>query len=508
MKRRTLLALPAALALAPAVRAEGARGGTLNFGIASGDVTVGVDPQVIQGQRTEWVLGQIAEGLVNRDVAGNPVPWLAKSWTIEDEGRVYRFTLRPGVAFHNGRPMTAEDVKFSIKRIQDPKTASFQRQQMAIVQAIETPDPQTVVMRLKEPFSPFIAYLSGLTATVIAKECVRDDGSITQPIATGPFRLVDWQRNGPVTLARHDGYWQTGLPHLDRIVFKPLPDEATRLVALRTGQVDFIEGLPPQLVPRLLANQNRGFVLSVTPGTTWHMAIMNTTRPPFDDVRVRQAVRLAIDRQQMALARTAGLGRAAADTWPEGSFWSTGEPPPKRDVARAKALLAEAGHPGGLRFTIEVRDVFLDDAQVLQQQLKEAGLDATLRVVDWAALRPEMMKHTYDMVVSSAGAYADPDSRYGRFYTAAGAANYFAGGYHNDEIDKLLEQGRVLSDPGQRKPIYRRIEDIIQNEAPHVILYIAPAAYAWSNRLQDLRIGADGYMAVSDGGLAQAWLKQ
>jgi peptide/nickel transport system substrate-binding protein len=117
------------------------------------------------------------------------------------------------------------------------------------------------------------------------------------------------------------------------------------------------------------------------------------------------------------------------------------------------------------------------------------------------------MKHTYDMVVSSAGAYADPDSRYGRFYTANGAANYFAGGYHNDEIDKLLEQGRVLSDPDARKPLYRHIEEIIQREMPHVILYIAPAAYAWSNRLQDLRIGDDGAMAISDGGLAQAWLK-
>jgi len=508
MKRRTLLAMPAALALAPAASAEGQRGGTLNFGIASGDVTVGVDPQVIQGERTEWVLGQIAEGLVNRDAVGNPVPWLANSWAIEDEGRIYRFMLRPGVTFHNGRPMTAEDVKFSIERIQDPRTASFQRQQMSIVQAIETPDAETVVMHLKQPFSPFIAYLAGLTATVIAREGVRDDGSVTKPIATGPFRFMDWQRNGPMTVARYDHYWRTGLPYLDRIAFKPLPDEATRLVALRTGQVDFINGLPPPLVPRLLADKNRGFTLSVSPGTDWHMAIMNTTRPPFDDVRVRQAVSLAIDREQMALARTAGLGRAAADTWPHGSFWSTDETRPKRDLARAKALLIEAGHPEGLHFTIEVRDVFLDDAQVLQQQLKEAGLDATLRVVDWAALRPEMMKHTYDMVVSSAGAYADPDSRYGRFYTPAGAANYFAGGYHNDEVDKLLEQGRVLSDPSRRRSIYRRIEDIVQHEVPHVILYIAPAAYAWSHQLQDLRVGTDGYMAASDGGLAQAWLKQ
>jgi peptide/nickel transport system substrate-binding protein len=504
MKRRSLLLATTLATVSPLsiLSAQTTRGGTLNFGIASGDVTVGVDPHVIQGDRTEWVLSQIAEGLVGRDAPGNPVPLLAQSWTISEDGRTYVFKLRPEVSFHNGRKLTSADVAFTIKRILDPKTASFQREQMTIVEAVETPDPLTVVMKLKQPFSPFITYLSGMTATIIAPECVDPDGNVTKPIGTGPFRFVDWQRNGPVTLERFAQYWQPGLPVLDKLVFRPLADEATRLTALRTGQVDIINSVPPQLLPRLMQNKQRGFELDVRPGNTWVMAIMNTRRPPFDDVRVRQAVSLAVDRPEMMLARTSGLGRIAPDTWPQGSFWDVGGEAPKRDLKRAKALLAEAGHPNGLSFSLEVRDVFLDDAQVLQQQLKDAGIRADLKVVDWIPLRARMLSNSYDMVISSAGSYSDPDGRYGRFYTAKGAANYFAGGYQNPEVDDLVLKGRELTDPALRKPIYRKISEIVQRDVPHTILYFSPFSMAWSNRVRDLRIGADGYLAITGGGLA------
>lgn len=487
---------------------EPRRGGTMTIGVASTTVTNGIDPHVILGDNTVWALSQIGEGLLHFDANMNIVPWLAHSYSISDDGLVYTFELEQGVRFHNGREMVAEDVKFSLERILDPATGSRRRQNLEIIDRVEVIDTYTVAIHLQGAFAPFLANMVGVWAAVIPAESVNADGSISHPVGTGPFQFVSYDMGDRLVLDRFDGYWREGVPYLDRVVMAPVSDDAARMVALRTGAVDLITSVPPQLLPSLMANTNRGFELLISPGTSWRMASMNTTRPPFDDVRVRQAVNLALDREEIMLARTFGFGHVDNQIWDEGSFWRMETEIPQRDLARARELLAEAGHPNGLDITIEARSLYLDDAQLVQSQLNDAGFRASIVVSDWAALAERMRANNFDLVVSAAGWYADPDGRYARFYTPNGPANFYAGGYDNPVVTDLLDQARRLSVPEERRALYQQVFDILQHDVPNPILYFTPNSMAWSHDVRGFRTDRQGGLSNAETGLKYVWLNR
>lgn len=488
--------------------AEPQRGGSLNYGIASTDITVGVDPHVIQGDRTGWVLGQICEGLLNYDQGLNPVPWLAKSWEISEDGLVYTFYLQQGITFHNGREMVADDVKFSLERMLDPNTGSRRRTNLEIIEKIEVVDPYTVSITLKSSFSPFITYLVGVYAAIIPAESVDADGKITHPIGTGPFTFGEWVKNDHLTVKRFPDYWIEGLPYLDEIVFKPLPDEAVRLTALRTDQVHVTHSLPEKLLPKLSQSADEPFILDIQPGVSWRMVIMSTRKPPFDNVKVRQAVHYALDREELMLALTWGFGEVADQIWTPDSFWYMPDPLLTRDLEKSKALLKEAGYENGIDFTLECRSSYLPVAEVVQDQLKQAGIRAEIGVLDWASLKPRMEVFDFQMAVSGAGWYSDPDARYGRFYSEKGPANYFAGGYTNPRIEELLEQGRVETDPAKRKEIYTEVWRTTRDEAPLIMLFKLPMTHAWRKNVRNFKVSRQGDLAFKDGGLSSVWLSE
>jgi peptide/nickel transport system substrate-binding protein len=483
-------------------------GGSLTYGIASSDVTVGVDPHVIQGDRTGWVLGQVCEGLLNYDQGLNPVPWLAKSWEISEDGLEYTFYLEHGVKFHNGREMVADDVKFSLERILDPNTGSRRRANLEIIDHVDVVDPYTVKIVLKNSFSPFITYLVGVYAAIIPSESVDADGKVTQPMGTGPFTFVEWVKNDHLKVKRFPEYWKEGLPYLDEIVFKPLPDEAVRLTALRTDQVHITHALAEKLLPKLSKSTNELFILDVQPGVSWRMVIMNTRKPPFDNVKLRQAVLYAIDREELMLAITWGFGEVADQIWTPDSFWHMPDPVGTRDLEKAKTLLKEAGYEHGFNFRLECRSSYLPVAEVVQEQLKQAGIRAEIGVLDWASLKPRMQTFDFDMAVSGAGWYSDPDARYGRFYSENGPANYFAGGYMNSRVEELLAQGRIEPDPAKRKEIYTEIWRTTRDEAPLIMLFKRPMTHAWNKKVQNFRVSRQGDLAFKDGGLMHVWLTE
>ena len=510
MKKIFLCLMVTMLVAATAVPAETVKsGGILNYGIASKSITVGVDPHVIQGDRTGWVLGQVCEGLLNYDQGLNPVPWLAKSWTITADGKTYTFELQQGVKFHNGREMEANDVKFSLERILDPNTGSRRRKNLEIIDAIETPEKYRVVIKLKSPFSPFLTYLVGVYAAIIPHECVAQDGKVVNPMGTGPFTFVEWVKNDRLVVKKFKDYWIKGLPYLDEVIFKPLPDDAVRLTALRTGQVDITHSLPEKLLPKLMKDEDKNFVLSVKPGVPWRMLIMNTRKPPLNNVTLRQAIEAAIDREEIMMATTWGFGGVANQIWGKDSFWRMpGKVRKGADPEKAKTLLKKAGYPKGIDLTLEVKPAFLPFAEVVQDQLKRVGIRCNLAPMDWAALKPRMKKYEYHLAVSGAGWYSDPDARYGRFYSKDGPANYFAGGYTHPRIEDLLVQGRVETDAGKRKKIYTEIFQIANNEHPIVMLCMLPMTHAWLNKVENFKVSKQGDLALKDGGLSNVWLSE
>jgi peptide/nickel transport system substrate-binding protein len=437
------------------------------------------------------------------------VPWLAKSWAISNGGKTYTFELQQGVKFHNGREMEAKDVKFSLERIMNPKTGSRRRKNLEIIQSIETPDKYKVAINLKNAFSPFLTYLVGVYAAIIPAECVGDDGKVTHPMGTGPFTFVEWVKNDRLVVKKFPDYWIKGLPYVDQIVFKPLPDDAVRLTALRTGQVHIIHSLPEKLLPKLSKAKDNNFELSIMPGVAWRMLIMNTRKGPLSNVTLRQAVEAAIDREEVMLATTWGFGGVANQIWGEDSFWRMpGEVRKNADPAKAKELLKKAGHEKGIELTLEVKPAFLPYAEVVQDQLRRVGINCKLSPVDWAALKPRMKKYEYHLAVSGAGWYSDPDARYGRFYSAKGPANYFAGGYTNDKIEELLKKGRVETDPAKRKALYTEVFQIANEEHPIVMLCMLPMTHAWLNNVKNFKFSKQGDLALKDGGLSNLWLAE
>ena len=509
MKLKHLAASLALVAAAASAQSPGApkNGGTLKVGLETSSLTNGFDPAVIQGDSTGWILGQIAEGLLNRDLKGDFVPWLAQSWTVSKDKRVYTFKLRQGVKFHNGRVMTAGDVKFSLDRMLDPKTGSRRRGELSVIDKIEVVDANTVTVHLKESFAPFLTTLSGVWAAIIPKETLNPDGTITHLIGTGPFALTEGSKER-VTMKKFEGYWRKGEPYIDSLTFLPVPDDAARMTALRTGAVDLITSVPNQLLPALAPNKSRGFELLVAPSAVWHTAIMNTTKPPFNDPRVRQAANLAIDRNMLVQALTSGFGRVDNQNWEKGSFWRLEGDPVKSNPAKAKALLAEAGFKNGPLITIECKPEYRRDAQAIQSQLNAVGFQATIRVSDWVALNQRMKAYNFQFAISAASGYNDPDFRFSRFYLKAGPANYLAGGYENPKVTELLNAARVESDPLKRKESYQQVFDIIGRDVPSLMLFFEPRTLAWREELKDFNTNADGDLSIADGGLAKTWLNR
>jgi peptide/nickel transport system substrate-binding protein len=238
------------------------------------------------------------------------------------------------------------------------------------------------------------------------------------------------------------------------------------------------------------------------------MLILNNQRPPFSDIKLRQAVSFAIDREETMQALTNGFGKVVNDIWDEKSFWYMPFPAVQRDLEKVKTLLKAAGHENGLDVTLHVKPAYLNVAQVVQDQLNKAQIRTKLVVLDWVSMKPKLLKNEFDMAVSSAGSYADPDGRYGRFYAHDGPANYFAGGYANPKVDELLEKGREEVDPKMRKEIYTEIWKIVDEEVPHVILYMAPMTHAWRKRVQNFKVSVEGDIAFDGGGLAYVWLSE
>jgi len=483
-------------------------GGVLTYGISNASITVGVDLHVIQGDRTGWILGQITESLLQYDKDMNTLPWLATSWDISADGKDYTFHLRKGVKFHNGREMVANDVKFSLERILDPNTGSRRRKNLEVIDTINIIDRHTIKVTLKSPFSAFLTYLVGAYGAIIPQESLDANGKVTHPIGTGPFVFVDWVKNDHLTIKKNTDYWIEGIPYLDQINFLPLPDEAVRLTALRTGAVDIAHALPEKMLPILTKKKNKEFELQVRPGVSWRMLIFNNRKPPFDNPQLRQAINYAIDREELMIAMTWGFGTVKNQIWPKDSFWNMGGKPIKQDIKKAKKLLKEAGYPDGIDVLLEVKPGYQPVAQVIQDQVKDAGIRITLGVLDWASLKPKMKKYEYQMAVSGAGWYSDPDARYGRFYASDGPANYFAGGYKNAEVDALVQTGRENADPKVRKQTYQNLFNIITDEAPNLMLFHLPMTHAWRRNVQNFSVSTQGDLSFKDGGLPYTWIKK
>lgn len=464
------------------------RGGTLN-------AIIQPEPPVLvtainQQQPTLTLGGKIYEGLLRYGTDLKPMPGLAQSWTVSPDGKTYTFKLFPNITFHDGKPCTAEDVIFTCTKMlmeTHPRArGTFQR-----VEKAEAPDPLTVVFTLKEPFAPFLSSFDCTTTPIQPKHIYdgsdyRNNPANARAIGTGPFKLKEWVRGSHVHLVRHEGYYRQGEPHLDEIIYRVIPDAASRSVALEKGTVQLTQWTDVEFfdVPRLkalphLEMTTRGYELFAP-----HLWIeLNNRIAPMNDKRFRQAVAHALDKTMMKNRLFFGLGKEA--TGPISSktrFYDGDVRKYEYSLEKARALLDDMGlkaGAGGKRVTIKFLvvpfgEIWQRIAEFVRQSLGRVGIEVILEATDVAGWGQKVSNWEYEMTSNLLYQLGDPALGVSRTYVTSnirkGVLFSNTQGYSNPEADKIWEAAAVELNEAKRQALYSQVQKIVVEDIPVVWL--------------------------------------
>lgn len=484
---------------APAASGAVKKGGILKMGLQA-DPTA-LDPHKQSLTSLFHVTEHIYSTLIQVDAGLAPKPELAEKWDISADGKTYTFTLRQGVKWHNGRTLTSADVKYSYERLGDKATASPNASLVAPIEKIETPNDTTVVITIKSPDASFLTNLSSPASVIVAKEVVEKNGDLTKvAVGTGPFKFKEYVPNTRVVLEKNADYWEQGKPYFDGIEMTPISDDTQRTTAVRTGTVDFIEYAPLKDIDQL--KKDSSLTMAGDQNTNIRFLAFNTKKPPFDNVKVRQAVSLAINRDAILGPAVYGAGTATKVLFPSTYWAALNEKPDAPDIAKAKALLAEAGVKPGTKLTIlswQAYSFLSNAALVVQEQLKQIGLEADVDLQENAAFLQNYTDVKFDLSVSGTSAYVDPNDVYFRNFTTG---QRFSLGYSNPEVDKLVAAGVATTNRDERKKIYQDLQKLLLQDLPWVNLYIA-------NQYEAMKSYVKGYTHIPTGTnieLRNTWL--
>lgn len=426
---------------------------------------------------------------------------------VSANGLTITYRLRPGVQWHDGRELTSADVKYTWQFIMNTKNPVVSRQGYDRIAAIDTPDARTVIMRFREPYAGYLSLFPAiLPEHILARETDAAKAPFSRtPIGTGPFKIVSWRLADAITLEANPAYYR-GRPKLDSIVYKILPDINIMLTQLKAGAIDIMSNISFAQLDQ--AKAISGMRVLFTPNMVWEHIDFNLDKPLFQDLKVRQAVAFALDRQNMAATMLKGAAVVAvADQSPASWAYHSGVQPFVRDVNLAKNLLAEGGwQPGsdgimvkdGKRLSVNIATVSGNKSRetiqtAIQQQLREAGIE-----VNFSVYAPEhfsvsvLRQRNFDMALYGYVLEVDPDNTslwHSRFIPAS--SNGYAGqnysGWRNAEIDSLTAAGVHATDLEQRRQIYARIQELIAGELPSISLYFRANIDAVNNRVGNFR---------------------
>ena len=445
--------------------------GQLTWGVHISLAPTWFDPGETPGIITPFmVLYALHEGMV-KAMPGNPLtPSLAESWSGSEDGLIYSFKLREGVRFHNGEPVTADDVKFSFERYRGNAAAALKDR----VSAIETPNPREVIFRLKAPWPDFLTFYSTATGAgwIVPKkyvEQVGDEGFKKAPIGAGPYKFVSFIPGVELTLEANEQYWRK-TPNVKRLVFRVIPDEATRLAALKRGEVDIVYSIRGELAEELQRTKGLSLKPAVISGTFWlYFPDQWDPKSPWHDIRVRQAAYLAIDHKGINQALTLGYSRITGSLIPDGFDYFWKPPAPVYDPAKAKRLLAEAGHPNGF----DAGEYFCDSTysnlgEAVLDNLQAVGIRAKLRPFERAAFAKGYAEKSYkNLIQGGSGAFGNAATRLEAFVAKGGSYAY--GSY--PDLDSLFQQQAVELDRTKRETILHEMQRIVHDRTIYAHLW-------------------------------------
>jgi peptide/nickel transport system substrate-binding protein len=433
-----------------------------------------LDPHMSSSYSSGLVIEQVYSGLIQYDENMNIQPDLAESWTVSPDGLTYDFKLRQGVTFHNGRTMTPDDVVYSLNRVKDPNGGSPRSYLLEDVKSIDAPDPSSVRITMNKPFAALLSHLDTSLA-IIPKEVVQQNGDLSKVmVGTGPFKFVEFVPNTHAKLARNENYHEQGLPYLDALTWLPIPDDSTRTANIQTSTVDFADQIAQKDITSLQSQS--GVQLAHGASTLHDYLMLNTTRKPFSDVRVRQAIAYTIDRKLMTDTILFGFGTPMDGGIIPSWHWAYADLHmyAKPDIAKAKQLMSDAGYPNGFQVTVGAGSNYqaqVQEAEMLKDQLKQIGIDVTPNPTEWGTyIDTVVTKKDFDAAIIGWIGAVDPDDwTYSRFHTGE---KWNTTGYSNSQVDQSLEQGRAITDQAKRKPLYNQADQTIVTEAPFVFFFL------------------------------------
>jgi peptide/nickel transport system substrate-binding protein len=447
-----------------------------------------IDPTVATGVEVGIVNSQHAEQLIRNNDKMQLEGRLAESWEMSEDIKSVTFRLRRGVKFHDGSELTAEDVKFTLDRIKGPSFKSRLAYTLKDLDRVEIVDKYTVICHLKKPTVGFLRNLVR-AGGIIPKKVVERVGNkafANHPIGTGPFKFAEWVKDSHVTFEAFDDYWD-GRPKIDRLIFRVIPEASTRVAALLAGEVDVISGITPDQVKSIKKAKN--CTLEPVGGLFINFLLLNTLKPPFDNVKVRQAVNYAMDVDSIVKHVYGGYATRLRGLYGDKLFSYD----PKswvypHDVEKAKKLLAEGGYPNGIDVKLEypigggVTGLKGDVAEVLQAQLAKANIRVTLKPRDSVKYK-ESIGRRPDIEHVSIGRTtpggAGVSSTLAIYFDRAVRAFY----YHDPVLEKMVRKQVTIRDPKARLALLKEINDYAVKKAVWGPLACPQVIYGVSNRL-------------------------
>ena len=467
--------------------------GTLNGGITTASVT-------------HTVADSIYSGLVQLDAQFRVTPDLAERWTVSPDGRTYTFSLARNVRWHDGRLFTSADVKFTYEQVLLKYHARTRAGLEGVLESIGTPNPSTVVFRFKRPFGAFLQRADVTEAPILPRHLyegtdILQNPNNATPVGTGPFEFKEWARGAQVTLIKNEHYFKPGLPIIDQVVFRVLPQTALAVVALERGEVDFLDSVPAPDVERLRNAKTISLAPTLAgPGGSFCIStlIPNLTRAPLDNLKVRQAIYHAINRDFIVLAVLGGQGRVATAPISRGITWAyhPGLTQFRYDVSRANALLDESGFPrgpGGTRFglTYVAAITQIRYAEVIRDNLRDVGIDVNIVPLEFtAAVERVFVRKDFDLGFASYCNGPDPDIGVKRMYISSNIQPIpFSNGasYRNARIDELFDLAAGSLDVKERGRHYRAIQETLVRDLPYIWLVETFRYVGFNRHLSDVQ---------------------
>jgi peptide/nickel transport system substrate-binding protein len=487
-----------------------ASAGTPAYGDVFVDSSIGDASNLITMLATDAasheVAGNIYNGLVKYDKDFNIVPDLAESWEIKNDGKTIIFHLRKNVLWHDGKPFTARDVMFTYRLIIDPKTPTAYAEKYKEVKSARIVDDYTFEVNYDRPFAPGLISWGGLEMLpehLLKGKDISSTPLSRSPVGTGPYRFKSWKTGDRIVLEAFDKYFD-GRPYISGVVYRVITDQSTQFMELKAGNIDMMGLTPLQYIRQ---TDTKDFSSNYTKykylADLYTYLGFNQRRPPFSDIRVRQAIAYAIDKDEIIKGVLMGLGMEATGPYKPGTVWYN--PKVKKypyDPAKAKELLKEAGYAdangdgilerNGRPFEITIitnqgNSLREKATQIIQQRLGAVGIKVNIRIIEWTSFIKEFVdKYNFDAIILGFNILQDPDCYAVWHSSQAVPGSLNLASFKNAEVDRLIDEGRHTFDIKKRKACYDRIQEILANEQPFVFLYIPYSLPIVSSRVKGI----------------------